>query len=86
MNATDIFWLLLVGSLCAVLLLVIVLWIGWLQVRQQRAELRVLRELLQGLGEVVRRLEQEKAELSAGLRAEKGQIEVLKRRLASGSD
>jgi len=85
MNATDIFWLLLVGSLCTVLFLATILWIQWLQIRQQRTELSVLRELLQGLGAVIQRLERDRAELSAGLRAEKGQVEVLKRRLANCS-
>lgn len=85
MDATDIFWLLLVGSLCAVLFMATIVWIQWLQIRQQRTELSVLRELLQGLGAVIQRLEKDRAELAAGLRAEKGQVEVLKRRLASCS-
>ena len=36
---------------------------------------RAFRELLQGLGGIIQRLEQENAELTAGLRAETGQVE-----------
>ncbi len=85
MNAMGLVWLGMIGSLCAVLLLAIVLWVQLLQLRHQRSELGVLRDLLQSLGDVIRRLEQEKAELSAGLRAERGQVELLKRRLSQQS-
>jgi hypothetical protein len=76
------FWLVTGGSLCAALVLVIILWLQWLQLRQHKVELAVLRDLLQGLSGILQRLEQAKAELTAGLRAETGQVELLKRRLS----
>ena len=82
MGTMGTFWLVTGGSLCAVLVLVIILWLQWLQLRQHRVELAVLRELLQGLGGIIQRLEQENAELTAGLRAETGQVELLKRQLS----
>ncbi len=82
MGTMGTFWLVTGGSLCAVLVLVIILWLQWLQLRQHKVELAVLRELLQGLGGIIQRLEQEKAELTAGLRAETGQVELLKRQLS----
>tara|TARA_Y100000782_G_scaffold63152_1_gene69010 strand:+ start:2473 stop:2772 length:300 start_codon:yes stop_codon:yes gene_type:complete len=82
MGAMGTFWLVTGGSLCAALVLVIISWLQWLQLRQHRVELAVLRELLQGLGGIIQRLEQEKAELTAGLRAETGQVELLKRQLS----
>lgn len=36
---------------------------------------------MQGVGEVIRRLEQQNAELAAGLRAERAQAEQLRRQL-----
>ncbi|MCP9338487.1 hypothetical protein NA640_07765 [Pseudomonas xanthomarina] len=76
------FWLVTGSSLSAALVLTIVLWLQWLQLRQHKVELAVLRDLLQGLGGIIQRLEHEKAELSAGLRAETGQVELLKRQLS----
>lgn len=81
MNAMSVSWLVMGGSLCAMLVLAILLWVQWLHTQQHKAELSVLRDLLKSLGEIIQRLEQENAELSAGLRAEKGQIEQLKRQL-----
>jgi len=81
MDAMSSAWLVMGGSLCVVLVLAILLWVQWLHVQQIEAKLGVLRGLLQSLGEVIRRLEHEKAELAAGLRAEKGQVENLKRQL-----
>jgi membrane protein implicated in regulation of membrane protease activity len=81
MSAMSVSWLATGVALCAVLVLTILLWVQWLHTQQHKAELSVLRDLLQSLGEVVQRLEQEKAELTAGLRAEKGQVEQLKRQL-----
>ena len=66
----------------AALVLAIILWLQWLQLRQHKVELAVLRDLLKRLGEIIQRLEHEKAELSAGLRAETGQVELLKRQLS----
>lgn len=83
MNAMSVSWLVMGGSLCAVLVLAILLWVQWLHTQQHKAELSVLRDLLKSLGEIIQRLEQENAELSAGLRAEKGQIEQLKRQLGA---
>lgn len=82
MGAMGTFWLVTGGSLCAALVLAIILWLQWLQLRQHRVELAVLRELLHGLGGIIQRLEQERAELTAGLRAETGQVELLKRQLS----
>jgi len=41
----------------------------------------VLRELLDGLGQMIVRLEQDKAELTSGLRAEKACVAQLRRQL-----
>ena len=41
----------------------------------------MLRELLDGLGQVIVRLEQDKAELTSGLRAEKARAAQLRRQL-----
>lgn len=82
MGAMETLWVVTGSSLCAVLVLVIILWVQWLQLRQHKSELAVLRELLEGLTGIIQRLEQEKAELSAGLRAEAGQVELLKRQLS----
>jgi len=79
MTAMSVAWAVMGVSLTAVLVLTILLWVQWLNTQQHKAELSVLRSLLQSLGEIIRRLECEKAELSAGLRAEKGQLEQLKR-------
>ena len=70
MDAMSGAWLVMGGSFCAVLLLSIGLWLQWLHTQQYKTELSVLRGLLQNLGEIIRRLEDEKAELAAGLRAE----------------
>ena len=81
MNTLSVAWLITGGLLCVVLTLSILLWLQWLNARHHKVELSVLRSLMQSLGEIVQRLEREKAELAAGLRAEKGQVELLKRRL-----
>ncbi|AHL74338.1 hypothetical protein CH92_04240 [Stutzerimonas stutzeri] len=83
MNAMSVSWLVMGGSLCAVLVLAILLWVQWLHTQQHKAELSVLRDLLKSLGAIIQRLEQENVELTAGLRAEKGQIEHLKRQLGA---
>lgn len=81
MDATSAF-LIVTGSLfCLSLALLIVLWMQWLRAAQYKAELAVLRDLLEGLGAIIWRLETENAELAAGLRAETGQVELLKRQL-----
>jgi len=85
MSAMSVSWLATGIALCAVLVLAILLWVQWLHTQQHREELSVLRELLQGLGEVIQRPEQEKAELIAGLHAEKGQVEQIKRQLGQSS-
>lgn len=82
MDAMSGAWLVMGSSFCAVLVLSIVLWVQWLHAQQYKAELSVLRCLLQNLGDIIRRLEEEKAELAAGLRAEKGQVEQLKGQLS----
>jgi len=41
----------------------------------------VLRELLDGLGQVIVRLEKDKAELTSGLRAEKAHVAQLRRQI-----
>ncbi|GEM_PF-81857 len=71
MNGMSLAWLLIGGSLCSVMALLVLLWLLWLERRSQRCELTVLRELLDGLGQVIVRLEKDKAELTSGLRAEK---------------
>ena len=71
MNGMSLAWLLIGGSLCSVMVLLVLLWLLWLERRSQRCELTVLRELLDGLGQVIVRLEKDKAELTSGLRAEK---------------
>lgn len=81
MNAMSVSWLVMGISLCVVLVLMILLWVQWLHTQQHKAELNVLRSLLQRFGEIVQRLERENAELAAGLRAEKEQMEQLKHKL-----
>lgn len=81
MSGLSVAWSVMGISLCAVLVLAILLWLQWLKTQQCKAELSVLRSLFTNLGEIIQRLEREKAELTAGLRAEKGQVEQLKRRL-----
>ena len=49
--------------------------------QSQRCELTVLRELLDGLGQVIVRLEKDKAELTSGLRAEKAHVAQLRRQI-----
>jgi len=85
MDAMSVAWLVMGGSFCVVLVLSIGFWMQWLQTQQHKAELSVLRGLVQNLGEIIRRLEGEKAELAAGLRAEKGQLEQLKGQLQRAS-
>ncbi len=85
MDAMSVAWLGMGGSFCLVLVLTIGLWLQWLHTQQYQAELSVLRGLVQSLGEIIRRLESEKAELAAGLRAEKGQVEHLKGQLFRAS-
>jgi hypothetical protein len=77
----SVTWLATGLSLCGMLVLTILLWVQWLHTQQRKAELSVLRSLMKEVSEVIERLEAEKAELSAGLRAEKGQVEQLRRRL-----
>ena len=81
MDAMSGAWLVMGSSFCAVLVFFIALWLQWLHTQQYKAELSVFRGLVQNLGQIIRRLEDEKAELAAGLRAEKGQVEQLKGRL-----
>lgn len=81
MSGLSVVWLMMGIAVCVVLVLTILLWLQWLHAEQRKAELSVLRHLVQNLGEVIHRLEREKAELAAGLRAEQGQVEQLKRRL-----
>jgi hypothetical protein len=81
MDAMTSAWLVMGSSLCVVLVLAILLWVQWLQLQQNKAELSVLRALLQSIGGIIQRLESENTELGAGLRAEKGQVEQLKRQL-----
>lgn len=81
MSAMSVTWLVMGVSLCAVLVLAVLLWVQWLDTQQHKAELSVLRSLMNSLGAIIERLEAEKAELAAGLRAEKGQVEQLKRQL-----
>lgn len=71
MSAMSLAWLLIGTSLCSVMVLLVVLWLLWMGRQSQCRELEVLRELLDGLGQVIVRLEQDKAELTSGLRAEK---------------
>lgn len=71
MSAMSVSWLVVGVSLCAVLVLAILLWLQWLQCRHCNKELDVLRDVLGRLGGVIQRLEQENIELAAGLRAEK---------------
>lgn len=85
MNAMSVAWLAMGGSFCMVLVLATGIWLQWLHSQQYKAELSVLRSLVQSLGEIIRRLEGEKAELAAGLRAEKGQVEQLKGQLRRAS-
>jgi len=82
MDAMSVFLMITGGLVCALLTSLIVLWVQWLQAAQYKTELAVLRELLRGLGDIIRRLESNNAELTAGLRAETGQVELLKRQLA----
>lgn len=79
----SVTWLMTGLSLCGMLVLTILLWVQWLHTQQRNAELKVLRNLMRDVSGVIERLEAEKAELSAGLRAETGQVEQLKHRLQS---
>jgi hypothetical protein len=56
-------------------------WLQWLHAQQHKAKLSVLRSLVQSLSEIIRRLESKKAELAAGLQAEKGLVEHFKSQL-----
>lgn len=84
MNGMSLAWLLIGGSLCSVMVLLVLLWLLWLlwlERKSQRCELTVLRELLDGLGQVIVRLEKDKAELTSGLRAEKAHVAQLCRQI-----
>lgn len=81
MNGLSLAWLLIGGSLCSVTVLLVLLWLLWLERRSQRCELTVLRELLDGLGQVIVRLEKDKAELTSALRAEKAHVAQLRRQI-----
>ncbi|MCQ4265084.1 hypothetical protein CXK91_12510 [Stutzerimonas stutzeri] len=81
MSAMSLAWLLIGTSLCSVMVLLVLLWLLWMGRQSQCRELTVLRELLDGLGQVIVRLEQDKAELTSGLRAEKAHVAQLRRQL-----
>lgn len=81
METLSLSWLVMGVSLCVVLASLIALCALWLSHRRQRSELHVLRELLKNIGAVVQRLEREKAEFFAGLRAEKAHAAQLRRQL-----
>ncbi len=81
MSAMSLAWLPIGTSLCGVMVLLVLLWLLWMGRQSQCRELEVLRELLDGLGQVIVRLEQDKAELTSGLRAEKAQAAQLRRQL-----
>ncbi|WP_313285456.1 hypothetical protein [Stutzerimonas kunmingensis] len=81
MSAMSLAWLLIGTSLCSVMVLLVVLWLLLMGRQSQCRELEVLRELLDGLGQVIVRLEQDKAELTSGLRAEKACVAQLRRQL-----
>lgn len=70
MSGLGVAWLMMGVSLCAVLVLIILQWLQWLNTQQHKVELTVLRSLLQSLGDVIQRLERENAELAAALRVE----------------
>lgn len=78
MSGLGVAWLMMGVSLCAVLVLTILLWVQWLNTQQHKVELTVLRSLLQSLGDVIQRLERQNAELAAALRVERGQAEQRK--------
>jgi hypothetical protein len=81
MDTLNMVWTMIGGLLCLALVLVILLWVQCVHSLQYKAELRVTRDRLQSLAAKINRLEGEKAELAAGLRAEKGQVEHLKRQI-----
>ncbi|EKM94754.1 hypothetical protein C211_17080 [Stutzerimonas degradans] len=81
MNALSMSWLVMGVSLCMVLVALIALCALWFGYRRQQSELRVLRELLLNIGAIIERLEREKAEFFAGLRAEKAHAAQLRRKL-----
>ncbi|MCF7201745.1 hypothetical protein [Pseudomonas oligotrophica] len=74
-------WLVMLLSSFAVLLMLLLCWLQWLRCRSQLAELQVLRNLMQGVGEVIGRLERHNAELACGLRAERAQAAQLRRQV-----
>ncbi|MGK9065643.1 hypothetical protein [Stutzerimonas chloritidismutans] len=78
MSGLGVAWLMMGVSLCAVLVLIILQWLQWLNTQQHKVELTVLRSLLQSLGDVIQRLERENAELAAALRVERRQAEQRK--------
>ncbi|EIK52757.1 hypothetical protein YO5_04994 [Stutzerimonas stutzeri TS44] len=81
MQVLSLSWLVMGLSLCVVLLTLGALCVLWLGYRRQRRELHVLRDLLHDIGATIRRLEREKAEFFAGLRAEKAHVAQLRRQL-----
>ncbi|HBC00773.1 MAG TPA: hypothetical protein DC032_09375 [Pseudomonas sp.] len=81
MSAMSLAWVLIGASLCSVMVLLVVLWLLWMGRQSQCRELAVLRELLDDLGQVIVRLEQDKAELTSGLRAEKAHVAQLRRQI-----
>lgn len=81
MEALSMSWLVMGMSLCIVLVALIALCTLGFGYRRQRRELRVLREMLVNVGAIIERLEREKAEFFAGLRAEKAHAAQLRRQL-----
>jgi uncharacterized protein YlxW (UPF0749 family) len=82
MNAMSLYWLSMGGAMLMVAVMTLLLWLQWQHIDVQKRELMVLRNLLNNIGAVIRQLELERKELTAGLRAERAHVEQLQRKLS----
>jgi uncharacterized protein YlxW (UPF0749 family) len=81
MDAMSLYWLSMGGAMLMVAVMALLLWLQWQHIDVQKRELMVLRNLLNNIGVVIRQLELERKELTAGLRAERAHVEQLQRKL-----
>ncbi|OAE10763.1 hypothetical protein AZH11_24880 [Pseudomonas simiae] len=81
MDAMSLYWLSMGGAMLMVAVMALLLWLQWQHIDVQKRELMVLRNLLNNIGAVIRQLELERKELTAGLRAERAHVEQLQRKL-----
>jgi uncharacterized protein YlxW (UPF0749 family) len=81
MDVMSLYWLSMGGAMLMVAVMALLLWLQWQHIDVQKRELMVLRNLLNNIGAVIRQLELERKELTAGLRAERAHVEQLQRKL-----